>query len=331
MAKKNTTGSKSRKSQKAQKSKTSNTEKEIQDGSTVDGSSSASEYNGLDDNAVASLREEHDEELKDAAMNVKDQYQEASRGISIVIPYKGSVAKADELIYAIRAWQKFFPDAQIVIIGDLPKTLSIGTGLVHIEHTPTSHNPQIDVAQKLLLACESELVSDAFILTNDDIYPVCPMTLTDIDLHVSKGKLGIKGASGGVYRKNAANTLTALKAEGVKAPDDYATHTPVVMWKKELKEVILKFKANEVGHLLTTLYFNTVWSGHRPVIIDDGNNVDHPGSRSYVACAYKSTIPQAVLKQAFATRKFINVNDRGWSVVEPFLKKLFPSKSKFEK
>lgn len=212
----------------------------------------------------------------------------------------------------------------------MPPYLKEEEGLTHLLHQPTSRNPQTDVAHKLLEVCNSELVPDYFIISNDDIYPVAPVTITDLDLHTAMGKLGVRGSSGSVYRKNAANTLTALKKAGIKSPWDYATHTPVGVWKKELKEVINKFHADEVGHLVTTLYFNTVWPDHRPILVDNGANPGNPGTQSYVGSAFKK-VPSAAMKKAFQERKFINNNDAGWTSVEPFLKMLFPDKSRFEK
>ncbi len=258
-----------------------------------------------------------------------------SKRITIVIPYKESAAKGNELLYALRAWDKFFPDADIVIIGDKPEF--VNDQIKHIKFPDSlngetlagSPNPQIDVAQKLLLACESELVSDYFIISNDDIYPVCPVTLTYIDLPTTMGRLKQRGAPGGMYRENAERTLQALKKAGVKAPWDYATHTPMGVWKKELKEVIEKYNATKKGFLVGTLYMNLSYPSLRPIVIDNGVKSDHPGTQSYVGSAFKK-VQSAAMAEAFKTRVFINNDDRGYDSVLPFLKKLFPEKSRFE-
>ncbi len=316
------------KSKKSKKSTTSKTKAPVQGSSTMGGVDDVqgSSSGGIDtQEAVESLRIEHDYELASASR------------ITVVIPYKASPAKGKELLFALRAWDKFLPNCRVIIIGDDPGP-SIRTtdspfgddGVIHLEHTPTSPNPQIDVAQKLLLACDSHLVDDHFILSNDDIYPVCPITITDIDMHVAMGRLGVRGAAGSMYRSNSANTLNALQKEGIKSPFDYATHTPSVFWKKELKEIILRFKATEVGHLVGTLYFNVVWKDHRPIIVDNGINDKHVGSKQYVASVFKSGTKPELIRRVFAERKFINNNDSGWDGVLPFLRKTFPDKSRFE-
>lgn len=268
--------------------------------------------------------------------------QRAGSGVCIVIPFKESASAANELLYTLRAWDKFLPGCVVLLVGDFPEWANPNK-VGHIVHTATSKNPQVDVAQKLLEVCKCPLqdgrdnaehvtggVPDYFIISNDDIYPVAPLTITDLDLHTAMGRLGQRGSAGSLYRKNAANTLESLKAAGIKAPFDYATHTPVGVWKKELAEVIERFKADKVGHLVTTLYFNTVWPDHRPILVDNGASAGNPGTQSYVASVYRK-VPPASVKKAFQERKFINNNDAGWSSVEPFLKKLFPDKSRFEK
>ena len=252
---------------------------------------------------------------------------EKPRGICIVIPFLESAAKADELRYAIRAWEKNLPNVEIILIGDKPAWAS--DNVLHIPHKPNQSNPQVDVAQKLLLACESDLVSDYFIVSNDDIYPVCPISLTYLDLPTANGPLGQKGTAGGTYRKNSDRTLSALKKAGIAKPWDYGTHTPTGFWKSELREVIQQFSADKEGYLISTLYGNLVWSGIRPIIVDNGEKPNHEGTRTYVGSAYKVIAP-GVMQKAFDERVFINSNDHGWTSVLPFLKKQFPDKSKFE-
>jgi len=246
----------------------------------------------------------------------------------IVIPYKEKAASGDELKYALRAWYKFAEGRiQIVIIGDKPAWAS---DVIHISHKSTSPNPQVDVAQKMLLACESELIPEFFIWTNDDIYPVARVNMTLLDLHTAMGRLKQRGAPGGVYCANASRTLSALRKAGVAAPWDYATHTPVVFWKEPLSEIIHQFKADNDGYLVSTLYFNLVYRGDRPILVDNGINEGHPGTRQYIASAFKR-VAAAILARAFDERIFINNDDKGWPSVEPFLKKLFSKKSAFEK
>ncbi|GAB2993981.1 hypothetical protein GCM10027284_08960 [Cyclobacterium sediminis] len=242
---------------------------------------------------------------------------------SIVIPYLASKAKGDELRYAVRAWAKHFPEGNIVIIGDKPPWA--GKDLVHIPHKPQDKNPQIDVAHKMVAAIASKKVSDVFVWTNDDIYTLCPVDFADIITLKSHGKLLKRGVANGIYADNCKNTVTALKKQGVKDPFDYATHTPVVMEKSSLAKVIERYGCDKEGHLVYSLYANTVFPNHRPII------TKNDGSGSICASVYRANPDPKILKRVIASRKWLNNNDAGWKAVEPALKVLFADKCKFEK
>ena len=245
-------------------------------------------------------------------------------GPVIVIPFRANKAKGKELLYAIRAWEKHLPDVRIILIGN---TLPELTGLVgHIPHKPVSDNPQIDVANKMAAAIASDLVPEVFIWSNDDIY--CVSDIHPADLAVLKavpGGLVMKGAGSGIYGENGARTLKALKDEGIAKPFDYAAHTPVVFEKTKLAETLVKFKCTKEGHLVSSLYFNTHYPNVRPVILDN------TGQGSVVASVFRENPNPKVMPTIFATQKWVNNNDKGWAAVEPFLAKLFPTKSAFEK
>lgn len=241
----------------------------------------------------------------------------------VVIPFKASMARSNELQYAVRAWAKHLPGCKVVVIGD--KLPWFGKGLGHIPMKPQSKNPQIDVAHKMMAAIASDLVPDFFIWSNDDIYPVCNISISDIDVLKSMGRLGRRGSDGSIYRKNAARTLDALKKSGIRNPWDYATHTPVTFYKEPLADVISKFKCDKEGHLVSTLYFNTVWQGHNPIRVNIG------AGGSIIASIWRKNADRKLVKKAFEDRQFINNSDAGWSATEPFLKKLFPKKCRFEK
>ncbi|EMS34604.1 hypothetical protein C943_03291 [Mariniradius saccharolyticus AK6] len=246
-------------------------------------------------------------------------------GITVVIPFKASAAKGNELQYALRAWDKHFPGCRIAIIGDsLPW---FGKEILHIPMDTVSDNPQIDVAHKMAAAIASDLIPQDFIWSNDDIYTLCPITLADIVTLKAHGKLSAKGLAEGLYRKNADRTLKALKEAGIDEPYDFATHTPVALGKNLLSEVLHKFKCLDEGHLVYSLYANYffVQAGYRPTITYN----DARGS--IVAAVYRANPDADLLKKAFETRKWINNNDGGWKAVEPYLQKLFPDKCRFEK
>lgn len=245
-----------------------------------------------------------------------------------VIPYLKKAAAGDELKYALRSIFYSFPNAHVVIIGDKEDYFS--EEITHLQHNPETDNPQIDVAQKLILGMASGVVNGNFILTNDDIFLLGKTFLEDIQTLKSTGVLNRDiGKQGGVYNQNAINTLNALSEVESFNPKQkiykYGTHTPAYLNATVLAIVIERYKADEIGHLLTTLYFNDLHPGARPTIVDGGKN------DPILASIYRQSVPEDILENAISTRKFMNVNDDGYKLVEPYLKKIFPDKSKFEK
>lgn len=252
------------------------------------------------------------------------QKTEAHFGPVVVIPFLANKAKGKELLYAIRAWEKHLPDVRIILVGDTLPGLSERVG--HIPHKPVSDNPQIDVANKMAAAIASDLVPETFIWSNDDIYCVSDIQLADLLLlKAVPGGLVVEGPAEGIYRQNGQRTLKALKDAGITKPFDFAAHTPVVFEKGKLAETLATFKCTKEGHLVSSLYFNTHFPSVRPVILDN------TGQGSVVASVFRENPNPKVMPTIFETQKWVNNNDKGWAAVEPFLAKLFPTKSAFEK
>lgn len=248
---------------------------------------------------------------------------EETQQLQFVIPYLKGSAAGNELKYALRSIHASFPDAVLIVVGDKEDWFS--EDVIHLEHTPESDNPQIDVAHKLLLVLASGvLTNDYFILSNDDIFLLGETDTQDIFFHKAFGELnsGV-GQRGGRYNKNAENTLKALQADQLPI-HRFGTHTPVALYRKELSETIGKYKADEEGHLITSLYFNSHYPGIRPVQVDGGKN------DPILVSVYRSDVPVEVLEDVLVKRKFCNVNDAGWKAVEPHLSKAYPNKSKWE-
>ncbi|MBD3630508.1 hypothetical protein [Cyclobacterium sp.] len=262
--------------------------------------------------------------MEAAAQPAKEEEAKTkSDPICIVIPYLAEKAKGDELRYAVRAWEKSMPGIRIVIIGDKPAWA--GKDLEHIPHKPQSKNPQVDVAHKMMAAIASDLVPNVFVWTNDDIYTLCPVELADIITLKSHGLLANRGKANGVYQENAKRTLEALKKQGIAAPYDYATHTPVIVEKQGLSKIIEDFECDKEGQLVYTLYANMFFRDHRPII------TQNDGRGSIIASVYRPNPDPRILDKVLASRKWINNNDSGWKVLEPKLKELFPEKCRFEK
>ncbi|MEX2564650.1 MAG: hypothetical protein WD431_01755, partial [Cyclobacteriaceae bacterium] len=113
--------------------------------------------------------------------------------------------------------------------------------------------------------------------------------------------------------------------QGITAPYDYATHTPVMVDKGGLAKVIEQFGCDKEGYLVYTLYANMFFRDHRPII------TQNDGRGSIIASVYRPNPDMRLLNKVLDTRKWVNNNDSGWKALEPKLKELFPDKGRFEK
>jgi hypothetical protein len=279
---------------------------------------------------------EKPEEIKEETLSTDDNDNNSSidqdesvelsiddQPLTIVIPYLKNEASDDELLYALRTWEKNLPNCKVIIVGDSEEYFS--GEVVHVAHEKTSKNPQIDVTHKLLVAIASGRLPDRFVLSNDDIFPLGEVLPPDIYTLKAFGTLGAgTGKSGGVYNENAVRTADLLKEQGFPI-HRYGTHTPMLLYTKELAELIDLYEAESQGTLLTSLYFNTYYPTARPTQVTGGK--DDP----ILASVYRSNVEAALLKEVFAKRKFMNVNNDGWKAVKPYFEKMYPNKSRFEK
>lgn len=228
-------------------------------------------------------------------------------GISIVIPYVSTLAQGEELRLAIQSWEKFFKEEfHVIVIGDSEDWFSKNERVFHIPHARMSENPQADVIDKIKAAIASELVTDAFIFTNDDIYLVSPVTGADVAVLKSKGELN-PGAYSGVYKENMEGTIKLL-AENKLGLHDFATHTPVLFEKEKLVTLFeVCPELNQEGYLLSSVYFNYFFAGHVPVLLNwETDNWLLP---------VRSKQPDEKKFDALVKRKkFLNNTESGYSV-----------------
>lgn len=240
---------------------------------------------------------------------------EIDRGITIVIPYAKEFAQGKELLYALRSIKMCMRTPyNVVIIGDREEWLS--EEITVIPHTRVSDNPQIDTLDKLTVAIDSELVSDKFIWTNDDIYLLHPMTVTDMEVQKIKGILN-PDKYAGAYRENMIRTIELLGGGEIL---DYETHTPIVYEKELLVQLFELYPSISLsGYLIPSLYFNTFFSEFIPIELDWKND-------QWLLPVITQNWDRETILQLLAKKKFLNNAETGYS--EKFasiLEELFPS------
>lgn len=240
---------------------------------------------------------------------------------SVVIPYCKEFAQGKELLYALRSWDKncCFP-ADFVVIGDKENWFS--DEIHFIECPRVSDNPSVDTYHKLKVALESDLVTDDFIWTNDDIYVLQPIDLSHIQLPKVLGPLDTSKYKG-FYRENMQRTIDCLKQLGA-ACQNYGTHTPVMFNKASWLGLIAKLDEQITqGMLYTSIYFNLQQPQVTAVTLD--------WRKDPFLLPVVSQNPSTEVVKSLLPKMFLNNARSGYSPwLESFLDKEFPAKCLFE-
>jgi len=246
--------------------------------------------------------------------------------VTVCIPYVRSLAQGNELQLAIRGWAENFKQGMnIVVIGDREDWMN---DLVHvIECERISNNPPLDVVHKMMLAIESDQVTDKFIWANDDQYLISPCMLADFETLKCTGKLGDKNMGSTLYQQNKKRTFDFLVKHG--APTwDFSTHTPFVFEKDLLEDMIKSFELTKEAHLVATLYFNWYFPYFIPYECEGPIALENDNLKVGV---YRQNADLDRLKKLMPRKKILSNSESGWSpALSEILNKQFASKCRFE-
>jgi len=177
--------------------------------------------------------------------------------MTIVIPVR-SGTKPIELKYAIRSLLKSFnEEVDICIIGDKIYSLR-GLKYVSCQDERQNKYKERNIYRKIIKAIDSPLVSDDFLVTNDDIYLTQPFDLKNLPFF-HKGELeNTMQKNAGDYRKSLNHTRKHLMIQG-KATLDFDTHFPIMYNKSKFIDTFAKADLNwdqPFGYVIKSLYCN---------------------------------------------------------------------------
>jgi hypothetical protein len=256
--------------------------------------------------------------------------------VSIVYPYVHNYAKFQELLYSMRSIAAFFQgEYKVFVIGDKPSWLS--DEVTFISAPVIGKVPVKDVVSKMRTIIAREDVSENFIWMNDDEYLMNPVSEDDLKIPKAiedldnvwtrrKGKV-MRNTQ---YRINMWNTFAELKRNNLPAVNT-CTHLPFYYNKKMLGLVLDRYNAAENKYLITLLYHNTLYDKADYQFIDN--------YKGYKVALYLNRVSSlGQLEAKCANAKFFNHSDTGYrrnhngsgSIIQQFLRKKFPTKSKFE-
>jgi hypothetical protein len=156
----------------------------------------------------------------------------------------------EELRYSIRSVVESFPDSKIWVVGGKP---SWYTGnYIEVNQNLSKYRNAIENLKAL---CNSEDISDRFVLMNDDFYIVKNIDSIK-DYHggplLEKINLYQKLNSNSNYTRKLAATYKKIKSLGIENPLDYELHVPMVMEKEKLKQTL----QNNYQFLWRSIYGN---------------------------------------------------------------------------
>jgi hypothetical protein len=142
----------------------------------------------------------------------------------------------EELRYSIRSVVESFPDSNIWVVGGKPPWY-IGN-YINVKQVLTKYRNAI---QNLKAICNSNEISEEFVLMNDDFYIIKNINTIKTyngGLLLDKINLYQKINSNSNYTRKLAATYKKIKSLGTENPLDYELHVPMVMEKKKLKQIL---------------------------------------------------------------------------------------------
>ena len=142
----------------------------------------------------------------------------------------------EELRYSIRSVVQSFPDSKIWVVGGKPPWYS--GNYIEVSQNLSKYRNAIENLKAL---CNSENISDKFVLMNDDFYIIKNIDSIK-DYHggplLEKINLYQKLNSNSNYTRKLAATYKKIKSLGIENPLDYELHIPMVMEKEKLKQTL---------------------------------------------------------------------------------------------
>jgi hypothetical protein len=157
--------------------------------------------------------------------------------MDIVYPFKESTRNdSEELRYSLRSL-KNIPHDNVIIVGEKPSWIK---NVTYIE-VPQSKTKAENSLANIRAAASSPLVSDEFILMNDDFFILKPIDSVPT-LHAGPMKdflewFDVNFPEGSVYISAMKALYSEFQKQGIESPLSYGIHVPMVFNKSKLSEI----------------------------------------------------------------------------------------------
>ncbi len=167
----------------------------------------------------------------------------------------GSKYNNSEIRYSMRSVVKHLSNfANVVIVGNCP---NFARNLIHLPCQDKNDVPDLNIRDKILVACNSPIVSEDFLFMNDDHFFLNDFNAAKFP-NYHKGDLGLAIAprSMDAYRTRLLNTLNQLKNQRFPTLN-FDIHTPILYNKEKFINMVKQFDWRvKEGLVVKSLYGN---------------------------------------------------------------------------
>jgi hypothetical protein len=240
--------------------------------------------------------------------------------IDVVYPYFSAGQESDdELRFSLRSLSNLYEKTTVWIVGDKPDWLNIDM-VNFIPHKKESSNRDIDSCTKVKLAALDSNIGSHFILMNDDIYFLAPVSsaylgvpryFADYTHNLNDFKVRVE------YHKLELSGLKILQKKQ-RPMRNYCLHWPYVYNTGLYLKIYEEFELDKNPHNSETLYYNTYAEAVIPYC------GDLLRSNEGVKEEFKlENIPKNIL--------ILNNKVHGFNQIRRLLSQLFPNPCDYEK
>lgn len=248
--------------------------------------------------------------------------------IDIIYPNIEKFAQWEELRYSIRSLEKNLRNIEfkIWIVGDWPQWLDPEKAS-HIPCEFTGKTPRIDILHKHLAVIGNHDIHEEYFWMNDDIYLVNPVQYADMCLNVAINNLRVSKSIFSrqtTWGRDVLHTYEVIKNAGLPTWN-YAAHIPHRYEKQKVLQLIQEFNMLEDPLEITILYYNYWFRDYYPYL----DTLDTDNNQGFSVNRLNPSIPN--LEAQLRVKKYMNNGEGGMGpVLQRYLEKLFPDKSRFE-
>lgn len=166
----------------------------------------------------------------------------------------GSRWNDGELRYSLRSLCEHVPHRRVIVVGCRPAWLK---NVLHIPAADDQDNKLKNAIQKIRIACQTEGISDDFVLMNDDFFILKPHDQIEI---FNNGTLQTMEAEhktkAGYYFNAIQSTLQLLRFSDIPEPLNYEHHRPIVFNKTKFLQLTDSITWREKLYLFRSIYGN---------------------------------------------------------------------------